>query len=257
IALIVASFYSFSLFCGEEKVACPNCGFLNSPEDRYCVECLYEIRPLSKEDLQKISQQTKEKVLESYEKAKENFFKGQNNVDKSSAKFHYELALSYAEKALREGRERLSVELRKELKTISWLCRQRLSLLREITKAPLSRIKLIRRDKAYFIAVTLNEKVEAVLHLDTGCSTTLISQDIAEKLSLSGGKEVSTVLADGTKVKSKSVMLDSIAAGEQKVRNVPVVIMDTTGDGLLGMSFLRYFIFKIDTQTDELVLQRK
>jgi len=258
--ILIAIFCLFFLYpclsgSGEEKVPCPHCGYLNSPSDRYCINCMSEMRPITEEELKEIAEQIKEKVLDFYDKARENYFKAQNSVDKATAKHHYELSLSYSQKALLEGGKRLSNRLRKELKKISWISKQRLAVLREILKNPVSRIPLKKRDKAYYIEVTLNDKVDAVLHLDTGCSTTLISPEIADKLSIKGGKEVFTVLADGTKVKGRSITLDSIKAGEQEIKDVPVVIMETTGDGLLGMSFLKHFVFKIDTDADQLVLK--
>ena len=261
----MALFFVFFVFffpqillqASEENVPCPACGFQNTQDDRYCVKCMEEIRSITEEDKKELFEKRKEKVFVSYEKAKDNLFKAQNTTNRLTSKKHYEMAGSYARKALSEGGRNLSPQLKKDLERIAWIAKENVSALREILKNPYSRVKMKKVRSSYYVDVVLNKKVEAKLHLDTGCSSTLLSPEIAEKLKIEGGQEIETVLADGTKVKAKKAFLNTIKVGEQTIRNVPVVIMETSGDGLLGMSFLKYFKFQVDTKTDELVLQRR
>jgi len=254
--LMILLIYSGWVF-SSEKVKCPYCGYLNEPEDRYCVNCLREIRKMTEEDKKRLLQEKKKVVLESYNKAKENYFKAKQTFDHSKEKFYYELALMYAQRALREGKKRLAKRAKDELSKIIWISKERLSVLRDIVKNPQTKVKLIKRGRNYYINVLLNDKENALLHLDTGCSTTLISKKLAEKLGIKGGEEVMSILANGTKVKGKRATMKSIKVGDQVIKNVPIIILDAPNDGLLGMSFLRYFIFQVDTKTNELILQRR
>ncbi len=242
---------------GKGKVKCPYCGYLNEPEDRYCVNCMKEIRPLTKEEKKKIYEERKQIVISSYKKAKENFFKAKQTLDRSREKFHYELAVMYADRALTEGKDGLTSRALAELKKIKWISKERLKVLRQIIKNPQSRVKLKKVGRNYYIEVLLNNKITAKLHLDTGCSTTLISKKIADKLSIKGGEKVKAVLANGDKVEGKKAFMKSIKAGDQIVENVPIMILDIPNDGLLGMSFLRNFIFQVDTERNELILERR
>jgi len=46
--------------------------------------------------------------------------------------------------------------------------------------------------------------------------------------------------------------------GRARVTNVRAVVLDKEqGMGLLGMSFLNNFVFKVDTEKSELVLERR
>ena len=240
-----------------EKSACPHCGFLNEPDDRYCLKCFQEMRSLTQDEAKEFLHNNRQKVMLCYQNARDHFFKAGNTHELTVQKQNYELSLSYAERTLAQGKGLLSPPAREELKKISWVSRQKLSHLREVLKTPESRIKLIRRGKSYYVKGLLNKAVSVVLVLDTGCSVNLISQETANKLGLREGKEMKVILANGEKVKVKQVILSSVDVGEQSVDDVPVLIGKTNGDGLLGMSFLRHFHFEVNTEHHELILKRK
>jgi clan AA aspartic protease (TIGR02281 family) len=119
-----------------------------------------------------------------------------------------------------------------------------------------------------FVDAVINNKVHARLQLDTGASTVLLYPRVSQELGLeaSGSDETETsVLADGRSVENKSVVLESVNVGGAVAENVPaaVALKEPTHslgfgtDGLLGMSFLENFNFKIDEENDILILENK
>ena len=119
-------------------------------------------------------------------------------------------------------------------------------------------IKLTNVGNALFANVVLNKKVKAQLILDTGCTHTQISAKIARKLKIkkNKGEKVLCELANGQKVRGRAVNIKEIKVGKVKAYNVRVIILDREisgeSDGLLGMSFLNNFVFKIDAVKGEL-----
>jgi clan AA aspartic protease (TIGR02281 family) len=111
--------------------------------------------------------------------------------------------------------------------------------------------------------VLLNRKVRTDLIIDTGATDTVISADIARKLGIdyNRGKTVLCQLADGRSVSGRQVNIREIRIGGARVYNVNAVVLDSgdTGKdaGLLGMSFLENFIFKVDSEKGVLVLQKR
>lgn len=113
--------------------------------------------------------------------------------------------------------------------------------------------------------VTLNKKVQASLVLDTGASVVVLRKNIAEKLGINldkVGEEAKLILADGRRLNGKYVILESIKVENVEAENIEAAIMleevsDTGfGDGLLGMSFLKRFNFKIDQKEKRLILEK-
>ena len=124
-------------------------------------------------------------------------------------------------------------------------------------------IKLTKVGNALFANVVLNKKVKAQLILDTGCTHTQISAKIARKLKIkkNKGEKVLCELANGQKVRGRAVNIKEIKVGKVKAYNVRVIILDSEisgeSDGLLGMSFLNNFIFEIDAEKGELILEKR
>jgi clan AA aspartic protease (TIGR02281 family) len=119
--------------------------------------------------------------------------------------------------------------------------------------------------KGITVDVLLNDKVNASMLLDTGASTVMLSRNIAEKLgiNLSNVKPDLTVqVADGREVNAKRVVIQSMKVQEATALKVDAAVLleDTGGmvfgDGLLGMSFLSKFNFKIDSDAKKLILQK-
>ena len=113
---------------------------------------------------------------------------------------------------------------------------------------------------AYIAKVELDGKAKGEFLIDTGATYTLISPKMAKKLRIRKGEGYAATftVADGRTVEGRVVLLDEIRVGRAKVYDTEVAILDTFGDtgldGLLGMSFLRHFKFKIDHQESKMVL---
>lgn len=124
-------------------------------------------------------------------------------------------------------------------------------------------IKLTKVGNTLFANTVLNKKVKAQLVLDTGCTHTQISARTAKKLKIkkNKGEPVLCELANGQKAKGRAVNIKEIKVGKVKAYNVRVIILDREisgeSDGLLGMSFLNNFVFKIDAEKGELILEKR
>lgn len=111
------------------------------------------------------------------------------------------------------------------------------------------------------VEAVLNGLVKVNFIVDTGASVVVISNDIADKLKISSeaGEPFDVVLADGSKVKAKPVILKSIKVGDAQLNNVQAAIIEKKGiseeDGLLGMSFLKNFLVRINTKENKLILE--
>jgi clan AA aspartic protease (TIGR02281 family) len=119
--------------------------------------------------------------------------------------------------------------------------------------------------KGMTIGVTLNNKVETEMVLDTGASLVLITRNVARRLGINLERlkpDMSVLVADGRSVPAARIILDRVKVENSEVRNVAAsVLMDERGDlgfgdGLLGMSFLRNFNFKIDQKENKLILEK-
>ncbi|MFA5350890.1 MAG: retropepsin-like aspartic protease [Candidatus Omnitrophota bacterium] len=116
------------------------------------------------------------------------------------------------------------------------------------------------------VITTLNNKVKASLILDTGASLIILSNKIAKDLGVDtdvkGGKSIELMLADGRKTEARMVILESVSVQDSEVKNIEAAILpenENTAipeDGLLGMSFLKKFNFKIDQKYDKLILEK-
>ena len=124
-------------------------------------------------------------------------------------------------------------------------------------------VKLTRRGNSLTANVLLNRKVREELVVDTGANDTVISANLAKKLGipLNKGQNVLCQMADGSTVNGKQVKIKEVRVGSAKVYNVQAVVLDSgemgNSPGLLGMSFLNNFVFKIDTEKELLILQKR
>ena len=119
--------------------------------------------------------------------------------------------------------------------------------------------------KGMSIGVKLNNKVETTMVLDTGASLVLLTRDTAKKLGINLERlkpNMRVQVADGRSIEAARITLDSVIVENSEAKNVEAsVLMDGKGDfgfgdGLLGMSFLKNFSFKIDLKEKKLILEK-
>jgi clan AA aspartic protease (TIGR02281 family) len=113
------------------------------------------------------------------------------------------------------------------------------------------------------VPVTLyyrGRSVKTRLMLDTGASTTIISEETAAELGIRPEETYARTshLADGRRVLSHEVEIDSIRVGPKEVRQTPVAILPSAGrrehqSGLLGMSFLKSYRYQVDLAGQKIV----
>ena len=124
-------------------------------------------------------------------------------------------------------------------------------------------VKLDKEGDTLSAKTLLNRKVRANLIVDTGSTSTQISQQTAEKLGIkpNAGKSTQCTLADGSVITCREVVLKEIRVGRARAYNVRAIILDREikgrYDGLLGMSFLNNFTFEIDAEKGKLLLKKK
>jgi clan AA aspartic protease (TIGR02281 family) len=117
----------------------------------------------------------------------------------------------------------------------------------------------------YTIAGRVNDAVSLTFILDTGASDVLIPDEVARELERAGklerGDFIGTrtyVLADGSKVPSRRVLLREVTVGGQTVSNVTASIGRPGSPPLLGQSFLSKFAsWTLDNERNLLVLKTK
>jgi len=116
------------------------------------------------------------------------------------------------------------------------------------------------------VEVLINKKIKASLILDTGATYMVLTHAMAQKIDLDIderiGKDIEMVLADGRKTKAKYMILDTVSAQGVEAKNVAAAVLPSDvadakfKDGLLGMSFLKNFVFKVDQKNNKLVLEK-
>jgi len=116
-----------------------------------------------------------------------------------------------------------------------------------------------------YVKAILNKKVEVKFVLDTGASMIMLRKGVAEKLGMRvenivGDMKVQVV--DGRMIDAKQVVLKSVSVEGVEVHDVPAaILLDEVGSmgsvgGLLGMTFLKKFNFKVDYSQKKLILEK-
>lgn len=87
--------------------------------------------------------------------------------------------------------------------------------------------------------------------LDTGCSMTLLDEEIAIRLDIKKNRFIQTTLANGSKIISRTAKIDFLQLGPHQEMNFKINTMPIQGRnkkkyGLLGMNFLEKHPFTID-----------
>ncbi len=145
------------------------------------------------------------------------------------------------------------------------------ALMDEITspalELPLAVIPLRRSGDQFLARARLDAEAEAILLLDTGASTTIVSPEILRALGYGLRGPLATFLTAGGPVqaplvKINSLALDGVAMGPVTVGALGLSRSSTSDrrgrvDGLLGMDFLSAFEFSLDQDASELRLEAR
>jgi clan AA aspartic protease (TIGR02281 family) len=125
-------------------------------------------------------------------------------------------------------------------------------------------IALVQTGSHYIVRAFLDNRSELDLLIDTGASTTAISQQRFRRLykkhrpELIGRFPINT--ANG-QVNAPIFRFSSLTIDEFQVNNFAVIVLpdrsNLDSDGLLGMNFLRHYDFRIDQRSSELFLQKR
>jgi clan AA aspartic protease (TIGR02281 family) len=116
------------------------------------------------------------------------------------------------------------------------------------------------RNDNIIVRGVINNTVVCEFVVDTGASIVLLPYKVADRLSLinSNGQTFEATLANGEKVPAQLAILKKLQVGESYAENVQAgILLDRTRDypGLLGMSFLKNFIIKINYNESKLQLE--
>jgi len=121
-------------------------------------------------------------------------------------------------------------------------------------------VSFTKRREGIVVSTVLNKSVTAAMIVDTGASLTVISEDVLGRLGINAldlKQSIELVVADGSRVSAKFIVLDSVKIGDTEAKNVEAAVMKgkpSEGvDGLLGMSFLSNFSFSIDVERQKLI----
>ena len=115
------------------------------------------------------------------------------------------------------------------------------------------------------VEALLNKKVKASLFLDTGASLMVIKESVAKQLGLDAAalkEDMKLKFADGRESVAKHAVLSSVSVQGVEAQNVDVAILSADiqdpalKDGLLGMTYLKNFSFKVDQKNKKLILEK-
>jgi len=127
------------------------------------------------------------------------------------------------------------------------------------------KVEFFRDRETIALNAVLNKRVEARLILDTGATLVILRKKMAQELGIdpeSAVPDVLLTLADGRQISAKRIILASLKVENTEAENVEAALMleevgeGGFGDGLLGMSYLKNFNFKVNYVDKELILEK-
>jgi clan AA aspartic protease (TIGR02281 family) len=122
------------------------------------------------------------------------------------------------------------------------------------------KIPLRREGNSYYATVVINGKPPIAMVVDTGASCVVLPYKLALDCGAKPDESSATAIAsiaDGSRVKSKVVWLDSVKVGSFPAGHVECMVLPaeaTNAHALLGMTFLSRFHFSISG--NELIISR-
>ncbi|MHA2171825.1 MAG: retropepsin-like aspartic protease [Candidatus Kariarchaeaceae archaeon] len=118
-------------------------------------------------------------------------------------------------------------------------------------------------DQLIRIPVYLNGKGPYEFHLDIGAGSTIVSEDLADRLELEGKASSKTAKTAGGEMKVKTAVLESFTIGENQFFNEEIIISDMSklqracssfANGVIGHSFLKKYHLVINYPNKKLKL---
>jgi len=113
----------------------------------------------------------------------------------------------------------------------------------------------------YRVAGSINGRYPVSLMIDTGASLSVVSPRVLTQLNINPAPVFvrnATINTAGGKVNAPVFTVENFSIGDYSVPNMEFVLLDiddaAAGAGLLGMNFLRNFVFKIDQKNNLLLL---
>jgi clan AA aspartic protease (TIGR02281 family) len=121
-------------------------------------------------------------------------------------------------------------------------------------------VPVTRVGRSLVVHARLNDTRDARLIVDTGADITVLSNEVARDLGLSGGASGVMLNTAGGAVRAEMAKVNSISVGNARVFNVAVAIHNLPDaasgvNGLLGLSFLDKFLVTLDMEKGELMLR--
>lgn len=109
--------------------------------------------------------------------------------------------------------------------------------------------------KLIVVPAMLSRREECFLIVDTGATCVAVSPTMVEALGLSDsvGDEIEVSLAGGVTIKARELLLPQLSVFGQETSDVRAVVLKESEvgiDGLLGLSFLNRFNYRIDRTKD-------
>jgi clan AA aspartic protease (TIGR02281 family) len=128
------------------------------------------------------------------------------------------------------------------------------------------KIEFVIGQDGIIVDAVINEKFPAKLIFDTGASLVVLTNGFAKKAGINiekSNKRIKLVVADGKQIEARYVILENIKVQDVELHDVEAaIILDNSldskfaKDGMLGMSFLKRFNFKMDNKNNRLILEK-
>jgi clan AA aspartic protease (TIGR02281 family) len=128
-------------------------------------------------------------------------------------------------------------------------------------------VEFAKDKQSIIVDCLLDDKVSAKLVLDTGASTVVLRNNVAQQLlGMNAGRfipDMQVRLADGRLADAKFIVIGSMKVQDAEAKKVEACVLTTDvggadmQDGLLGMSFLKRFKFTIDQKEKKLILEKQ
>ncbi|MCX5704998.1 MAG: retropepsin-like aspartic protease [Candidatus Omnitrophica bacterium] len=143
---------------------------------------------------------------------------------------------------------------------------RRQKIIEEEEKKPKT-VEFAKDKQSIIVDCLLDNKVSARLVLDTGATTVVLRNSVAQRLlGMNSGRfipDMKVRLADGRIASAKFIIIGSLKVQDAEAKRVEACVLtsDVGGadmqDGLLGMSFLKNFKFTIDQENKKLILEKQ